>query len=93
VHEAMYVPALETYLRDRISKGVPIRLDDYMAHMKVDHSPVEDVGRIAQEAGVKTLVLSHLTPGIDGIQDERWRDLAAEQFKGKIVVARDLMVL
>jgi len=93
VHEAMYVPALETYLRDRISKGVPIRLDDYMAHMKVDHSPVEDVGRIAQEAGVKTLVLSHLTPGIDGIQDERWRDLAAKQFKGKIVVARDLMVL
>ena len=93
VHEAMYVPALETYLRDRISEGVPIRLDDYMAHMKVDHSPVEDVGRIAQEAGVKTLVLSHLTPGIDGIQDERWRDLAAKQFKGKIVVARDLMVL
>jgi ribonuclease BN (tRNA processing enzyme) len=93
VHEAMYVPALEAYVRDRIAKGVPIRFDDYMAHMKVDHSPVEDVGRIAQEAGVKTLVLSHLTPGIDGIQDEAWRDLAAKHFKGGIVVARDLMVL
>jgi len=93
VHEALYVPALEAYVRDRIAKGVPIRFDDYMAHMKVDHSPVEDVGRIAQQAGVKTLVLSHLTPGIDGIQDERWRDLAAKQFKGEIVVARDLMVL
>jgi ribonuclease BN (tRNA processing enzyme) len=93
VHEAMYLPALEAYLRDRIAKGVPIRFDDYMAHMKVDHSPVEDVGRIAQQAGVKTLVLSHLTPGIDGIQDEKWRDLAAKQFKGEIVVARDLTVL
>jgi ribonuclease BN (tRNA processing enzyme) len=93
VHEAMYLPALEAYLRDRIAKGVPIRYDDYMAHMKVDHSPVEDVGRIAQQAGVKTLVLSHLTPGIDGIQDEKWRDLAAKQFKGEIVVARDLTVL
>jgi ribonuclease BN (tRNA processing enzyme) len=93
VHETMYVPAIEAYVHDRIAKGSPIRFDDYMAHMKVDHSPVEDVGRIAKEAGVQTLVLSHLTPGIDGIQDETWRNLAAKQFKGKIVVAHDLSVL
>ena len=93
VHEAMYVPALEAYVHDRIAKGSPIRFDDYMAHMRVDHSSVEDVGRIANEAGVQTLVLSHLTPGIDGIQDERWLDLAAKQFRGEIVVARDLMVI
>ena len=88
VHEALYVRALEAYIRERIAKGVPIRYDDYMAHMKIDHSPVEDVGRIAQQAGVKTLV-----PAIDGIDDERWRNLAAKQFKGEIVVARDLLVL
>lgn len=93
VHEAMYVSALETYIRGRIAQGSPIHFDDYMAHMKLDHSPVEDVGRIAQAAGVKTLVLSHLTPGIDGIQDETWRDAAAKYFKGEIAVARDLMVL
>lgn len=93
VHEALYPPALEAYIRDRIAKGSPIHFDDYMAHMRIDHSPVEDVGRIAQEAEVRTLVLSHLTPGIDGIPDEKWRDLAAKQFKGRIVVARDLMVL
>ena len=93
VHEAMYVPAVEGYLRGRIAQGSPIRFEDYMAHMKIDHSPVEDVGRIAQEAGVQTLVLSHLTPGIDGIPDETWRDAAAKEFKGKIVVARDLTVL
>lgn len=93
VHEAMYVPALEAYIHGRIAQGSPIRFDDYMTHMKVDHSAVEDVGRIAQESGVRTLVLSHLTPGIDGIPDETWRELAAKQFKGQVVVARDLMVL
>jgi len=93
VHEAMYVPAVEAYVRDRITRGVPTNFDAYMTHMKADHSPVEDVGRIAQEAGVKTLVLSHLVPGIDGIQDETWRDAAAKHFKGDIRVARDLMVI
>jgi ribonuclease BN (tRNA processing enzyme) len=93
VHEAIYMLAVQAYIHDRVAKGSPIRFDDYMAHMKRDHSPVDDVGRIAREAGVKTLVLSHLSPGIDGIQDEKWRDLAAKQFKGEIIVARDLMVL
>jgi ribonuclease BN (tRNA processing enzyme) len=93
VHEAMYVPALEAYIRSRIAVGVPIRFEDYMAHMKIDHSPVEDVGRAAQQAGVKTLVLSHLTPGIDGIPETTWRDEAAKHFRGEIVVARDLMVV
>jgi ribonuclease BN (tRNA processing enzyme) len=64
-----------------------------MAHMKADHTPVEDVGRIAQEAGVKTLVLSHLVPSIDGITDETWRSLAAKYFKGDIIVGKDLMVV
>ena len=93
VHEAMYAPALEPYIRSRIAAGVPIHFEDYMAHMKVDHSAGEDVGRVAQQAGVKTLVLSHLTPGIDGIPDTTWRDEAAKHFTGEIVVARDLMVL
>jgi hypothetical protein len=53
VHEAMYVPAIEAYVHDRIAKGSPIRFDDYMAHMKIDHSPVEDVGRIAKKQGSK----------------------------------------
>jgi ribonuclease BN (tRNA processing enzyme) len=93
VHEAMYLPALEKYLRERIAKGAPTNFESFVAHMKADHSPVEDVGRIAQKAGVKTLVLSHLTPGIDGISDDLWRDGAAKHFTGKIIVGKDLMVL
>ena len=93
VHEAMYVPAVADYLRAQIAKGRPVKFEDFMAHMKADHSPVEDVGRIAEEAGVKTLVLSHLTPAIDSISDDTWRAPAAKAFKGEIVVAHDLMVL
>ncbi len=93
VHEAMYVPGLESYIRAEITKGRPIKFEDLMAHMKADHTPVEEAGRIAQEAGVKTLVLSHLIPAIDGISDETWRSPAAKYFKGKIIVAKELMVV
>jgi len=93
VHEAMYVPAIETYIRGEIAKGRPIKFEDLMAHMKADHTPVEDVGRIAQEAGVKTLVLSHLIPAFDSISDDTWRAPAAKYFKGEIIVGKDLMVV
>jgi ribonuclease BN (tRNA processing enzyme) len=93
VHEAMYVPAIEIYIRGEIAKGRPIKFEDLMAHMNADHTPVEDVGRTAQEAGVKTLVLSHLIPAIDSISDETWRAPAAKYFKGKIIIGKDLMVV
>ncbi|HET7362416.1 MAG TPA: MBL fold metallo-hydrolase [Burkholderiales bacterium] len=93
VHEVMYVPAVEKYIKEQIAKGRPVKYEAFMAHMKADHTPVEEVGRIAQEAGVKTLVLSHLTPAIDSISDNTWRAGAATHFKGDIVVGKDLMVL
>jgi ribonuclease BN (tRNA processing enzyme) len=64
-----------------------------MAHMKADHTPVEDAGRVAHEAGVKTLVLSHLTPAIESVSDEAWRAAAAKYFSGEIIVGQDLMIV
>ena len=93
VHETMYVPAVETYIRGMIAQGRPVKFDAFMAHMKADHTPSEDVGRIAQEAGVKTLVLSHLTPAIDSITDNTWREPVAKYFRGEIIVGKDLMVV
>ena len=93
VHEAMYVPAVEAFVRGQIAAGRPVKLESFMAHMKADHTPVEDVGRIAQEAGVKTLVLSHLSPAVDSISDDTWRAPAAKYFKGEIIVGKDLMVV
>src|SRR5262249_43453040 len=93
VHEAMNVSAIETYIHGEIAKGRPIKFKDLMAHMKADHTPVEDVGRIAQEGGVKTLVLSHLIPAFDSISDDLWRAAAAKHFQGEIIVGKDLMVV
>ena len=93
VHEAMYMPAVETYVRAQVAKGRPVSVDAFMAHMRADHSTVEDVGRIAQEAGVKTLILSHLTPALDSISDDTWRAPAAQNFCGEIIVGKDLMVV
>jgi ribonuclease BN (tRNA processing enzyme) len=64
-----------------------------MQHMLADHSPTEEVGRIAAEAGVKTLVLSHLVPGSTDVNDASWREAAARHFKGQIIVGHDLMVI
>ena len=93
VYETMYLPAVETFIRGLIAQGQPVNFDAFMAHMKADHTPSEDVGRIAQEAGVKTLVLSHLTPAIDSITDNTWREPVAIYFRGEIIVGKDLMVV
>ena len=56
VHEVMYGPALEDLVRRNPNAAT------LMAHLKASHTLTDDVGRIATEAGVKTLVLSHLVP-------------------------------
>jgi ribonuclease BN (tRNA processing enzyme) len=50
------------------------------------------VGRIAAEAQVKTLVLSHFVPGDDpSITDEQWTEGVRRHYKGRVIVGRDLM--
>jgi ribonuclease BN (tRNA processing enzyme) len=70
--------------------GDPAKL---LQHVLQSHSPVVEVGRIAAEAGVKTLVLSHIVPVNAAVTEEMWRAAAARHFKGEIIVARDLMVI
>jgi ribonuclease BN (tRNA processing enzyme) len=65
-------------------------------HVAETHSSATDVGRMAAEAGVKTVVLNHLVPGpqatiaypvtsfIDGVR---------QRFTGEVIVGQDLMVL
>ena len=97
VHEAMYVDAMHSEAAaatGRTAGGSAIAgdRDKLWAHLMRAHSPVEEVGRIAEEAGVKTLVLSHLVP-ITGLSDDQWKAAAGKHFKGEIIVARDLMVI
>jgi ribonuclease BN (tRNA processing enzyme) len=93
VHEAINMAAIEQRAHRMIAEGSRASFESIMHHMRVDHSPTEDVGRIAQEAGVKTLVLSHLSPSEAAGGDETWRAPAARYFKGRIIVGHDLMVV
>lgn len=52
------------------------------------HSLPEDVGKVAQEAQVKTLVLTHLMPHED---EAPLVDMVRRHYSGEVVVARDLM--
>ncbi|MGH8195140.1 MAG: MBL fold metallo-hydrolase [Woeseiaceae bacterium] len=86
VHEALYVPAV-----DRLVARVP-NAATLKKHIIDSHTSVEDCGRVAAAAGVKTLVLSHLVPPDDPMLTEQmWIDAARSHFKGEIIVARDLM--
>src|SRR6185436_18893354 len=67
VHEAMYLPGVQRLI-DRYPDAK--RLGQ---HLIASHTSTEDVGLVAAQAGVKTLVLSHLVPGDDpSITDEQW---------------------
>ncbi len=88
IHEALYVPGVDA-LAARVKNAASLK-----AHLLAAHTTTEDVGRIAQEAGVKKLVLSHLVPGDDpSITDEMWSEGVRKHYSGNVVVARDLMEL
>jgi len=57
--------------------------------MVQDHTTAEDVGQLAQAAGVKELVLTHLIPGREE-PDSIYVESARKFFSGPVRVARDL---
>lgn len=59
-------------------------------HLIKAHTVVEDVGKVAQDANVATLVLSHIVPGNGS--DEQF-ERAAQGFDGRLVIGRDLDVI
>jgi ribonuclease BN (tRNA processing enzyme) len=86
VHEVMYAPAMEALMRR--TPNAPTLL----AHLKASHTLTDEVGRIATQAGVKKLVLSHLVPADDpNVTEKVWTDAVRETWKGDLVVAHDLM--
>jgi ribonuclease BN (tRNA processing enzyme) len=87
IHEVVDLPLIEQRLR----RGRPQDAESLLRHMAHEHTTPEDVGRLAEAAGVKQLVLSHVLPG-GGEPDSVYVDGARRHFKGPIIVARDLMV-
>jgi ribonuclease BN (tRNA processing enzyme) len=86
VHEAIYLPAV-----DRLVARVP-GAATLKKHLIASHTSAEDAGRVAQAAGVKTLVLSHLVPPDDPVvTDEMWIDAARVHFRGRVILGKDLL--
>ena len=60
--------------------------------MKEEHVTPGEVGRMAVKAGVKSVVLTHLSPTVDPEDDyQRYADGAKKFFPGPILLAKDLM--
>jgi ribonuclease BN (tRNA processing enzyme) len=86
VHSVMYPPAL-----DRLVARVP-NAAALKASILAHQTSAEDAGRVAQQAGVKTLVLSHFVPPDDPeVTDAMWLEAARRQFRGTVIVGKDLL--
>ena len=88
VHEVMYLPSLEQLIATEPNAKT------LREHLLASHTTTEQVGRIATEAGVKTLVLSHFVPGgYPFLKDEVWFDAVRPYFAGNLIVGHDLLEL
>lgn len=63
-------------------------------HIVDTHATTEDAGRMAAEAGVGTLVLTHLIPGaLMDVSDDLYLEGVRRHFDGEVIVGQDLMVI
>jgi len=53
------------------------------------HSSMDEIGRMAKEANVKKLVLTHLTPG--QVDEVATKEALSKQFKGEVIFGHDLI--
>jgi ribonuclease BN (tRNA processing enzyme) len=85
VHEALYRPFWE---RPDAPQTAAVR-----RHIIASHTDVEDVGRLAAAAGVRTLVLTHLVPSDPpaAVSDAQWVEAARRHFRGEVILGRDLL--
>ena len=86
VHSVLYVPALDRLVA-RVPNATALR-----ASIMANQTSAEDAGRVAQAAGVRTLVLSHFVPADDPeVTDQMWIDAARTHFHGSVIVGKDLL--
>lgn len=93
VHEVIDLPAIQAMLESRNdgTNAKPGQLEALMTHMRTEHTTPEEVGRVAQAAGVKMVVLTHLVTGTRTDGDSAYIEAVKKSFSGPVVVAQDLM--
>ena len=84
----------EVLLADEAEVASWLRLPEEHAlvrHVVTSHTHYSALGRIARDAGVRKLVLSHFVPGDAEIDRDRVVATIARDFAGEIVLGEDLM--
>jgi len=78
----------DTHDRSIVISGDTALEESILAHQ----TSAEDAGRIAERAGVKVLVLSHLVPADDlQVTEEMWIQAAQSRFRGTVIPGKDLL--
>jgi len=87
VHEVLWPSAVDRLLSHAYNAEALKR--SILSH----HTPAVEVGRVAAEARVKTLVLSHFVPAEDPeITEEMWTDeVRRGGYRGPVILGRDLL--
>jgi ribonuclease BN (tRNA processing enzyme) len=96
VCEAMHVAATRASFDERVAAGAYAdNPEGIWAHIAGTHTPLDVAGKMAREAGVRTLVLNHLIPGgwNPELDDDFYRREVAHEFSGEIIVGRDGLTL
>lgn len=86
VHEAVNL----TWVAGRSGNWDAARMQE---HQRRSHTPVDEVGRVARDAEVGCLVLSHLAPSSTRFTDADWRSAVGDTFEGPVIIGHDLMAL
>ena len=83
---------LALYARTEVwQRKSAIEKRDWLQHQQNEHLSPEAVGELAAAAGVKSVVLTHLTPsGIAKDDYARWAERVRKKFSGEVRVATDL---
>jgi ribonuclease BN (tRNA processing enzyme) len=93
VSEVVDVPAVMRFAAKRNPNLLtnPQARDAVERHMRLEHLSPEEVGKLAQAARVKKVVLTHFSPGEDGEVDLRgYIDGVRAYYHGSVVVGSDL---
>ncbi|HEV8393073.1 MAG TPA: MBL fold metallo-hydrolase [Vicinamibacterales bacterium] len=95
VCEAMDVAAMRKAFEGMVARGMYAdNPEGVWRHIVATHTSLEVAGRMAAEAGVRTLVLTHVIPGaLDPLPDETYLAPARKAFRGEVVLGRDQLTL
>lgn len=70
----------------------PAEQEGFIRHMKEEHITPDQVGKMAADAGVKTVVMTHFSRTVDPKDEyQRYVEEAKKYFSGPIFLAKDIM--